>query len=267
MGDKPVKFGSAKLPAYVPLAEDCQAIVVLVKNGWIPDLNVEWLKTWVFDFNYNIEERVDLEFVIKKSLCFKATKGLKAYFTLVDDKSNNNNLNKWELRLSGAKEGLILSMKHGEELKLAVATEDSPFEATIKAYDGCSVCWDGDSSPGNRHLTAKCPFLQKANAEQKKAGMESILIVDKTTVSTVGKRAKLPVESVKGCCKGLRLRGGAAVQELSAGAQEPSPFELKRDQRTAGSVCTYSGSLGGKCDLRHSLRSPGAIANRISAGA
>jgi len=97
--------------------------------------------------------------------------------------------------MRGTAECKLLIMQHGDEARFVFNAYDIDIEANVKAHHGCSVCWDSDSEPGMRHLAGKCQFLNKANTERAKHGMDPILIVEKTAVATVGERAKLPLDA------------------------------------------------------------------------
>ncbi|KEP45416.1 hypothetical protein V565_276350, partial [Rhizoctonia solani 123E] len=129
--DKTLKFGKKKLPAYVPLAEDCHAIVSVVKEGWIPELDNDWIRSWVVEFNCDVDDRD------------------AAQMTLIEDKENGYR-NRWELRMVGAAECQLLIMQHGNEAEYTIEVgNNNKVEATVKAFTGCAVCWDADSAPGN----------------------------------------------------------------------------------------------------------------------
>lgn len=76
--DKTRKFGSKKLPAYVPLNENCHAIVTVVKEGWLPERDVEWVKSWTIEFDSDVDDREGLEAFLK-SVCGKPSKSVSNF--------------------------------------------------------------------------------------------------------------------------------------------------------------------------------------------
>ncbi|QRW17529.1 hypothetical protein RhiXN_02453 [Rhizoctonia solani] len=98
---------------------------------------------------------------------------------------------RWEMRMMGAGNQKLLVLQHGEALTHQFNNGSTPVLAQIKAFNGCYVCWDGTSKPGDCHTAGNCMFLQKANQLCKKAGIDPIIIVDKVAILVVGECNKL----------------------------------------------------------------------------
>ncbi|KDN33801.1 hypothetical protein RSAG8_13111, partial [Rhizoctonia solani AG-8 WAC10335] len=192
VGDKTHQFGLKKLLAYVLLFENCHVIVILVKEeGWIPDLEVDWVKSWLVEFNHDMDDCKGLELFLRK-VGGKPTKEFKAQMTLVKDKTGSHN--KWELHMVGAVESKLLLIQHGDEAWCTLEVGIVEVEVVVKAQHRCLVSWDSTSSPGDHHLAAKCHFVQKANVAHIKHGMDLILIVKKMADLTIGEQLKLPLD-------------------------------------------------------------------------
>ncbi|GAB1526382.1 hypothetical protein RhiTH_009549 [Rhizoctonia solani] len=176
-GDSNQCFGNKKLPAYAMLDKECQAVIVNVSKGWIPSYNIGFVRSWLIDFDV---EDVDIN-LLKLFIRLSCGTSKKS----IEDQS------RWEMRMMGAGNQKLLVLQLGEALTHQFNNGSTPVLAQIKAFNGCYVCWDRTSKPGDCHTAGNCMFLQKANQLRKKAGIDPIIIVDKVAILVVGEHNKL----------------------------------------------------------------------------
>ncbi|KAF8714250.1 hypothetical protein RHS03_00374, partial [Rhizoctonia solani] len=186
-GDSNQCFGNKKLPVYATLDKECQAVIVNVSKGWIPSYNIGFVRSWLIDFDVK-DVNINLLKLFIRSCC-RTSKKLQVTLTLV--KQSIEDWSRWEMRMMGAGNQKLLVLQHREVLTHQFNDCFTPVLAQIKAFNGCYVCWDGTSKPGDCHTAGNCMFLQKANQLCKKAGIDPIIIVDKVAILVVGECNKL----------------------------------------------------------------------------
>ncbi|KAG8704647.1 hypothetical protein FRC11_009718, partial [Ceratobasidium sp. 423] len=140
VADKTKRFCNVKLLAYIPLNENCQATVVLVKEGCIAEQNVDWIRSWVLNFECEIGNHLGLEYFVDLA-CGKPTKKLKVLMTLIPDMDSNHS--KWEMHMVGTVESKLLIMHHDEEAEYTLQSSTNKYLVKVKAQNGQFTGYQG----------------------------------------------------------------------------------------------------------------------------